>query len=49
MELVATPKRATGLSWAWPTETMSGGLSALLLIGFFISLGRARSRDSIAR
>ena len=47
--LVATPKRATGLGWAWPTEAMSGGLSALLLIGFFVSLGRARGRDGLAR
>jgi serine/threonine protein kinase len=41
--LVATPKKATGLGWAWPTQAMSGALSALLLIGFFVSLGR-RSR-----
>jgi hypothetical protein len=38
--LVATPKRATGLAWALPTQALSGALSALLLIGFFVSLGR---------
>jgi serine/threonine protein kinase len=41
--LVATPKKATGLGWALPAQAASGALSALLLIGFFVSLGR-RSR-----
>ena len=42
--LVATPKPSAGLSWAKPTRLLSGGLSALLLIGFIASLVR-RPRD----
>jgi serine/threonine protein kinase len=38
--LVATPKRAAGLAWALPVRNMSGGLGALLLIGFVVSLVR---------
>jgi serine/threonine protein kinase len=38
--LIATPKPATGLSWAWHARTMSGGLSGLLLLGFVVSLVR---------
>jgi hypothetical protein len=38
--LVATPRKAAGLRWAWPARTASGGLSGLLLIGFVISLVR---------
>jgi hypothetical protein len=45
--LIATPKPAVGLSWAWPARAMSGGLSVLLLIGFVISLAR-RPRPAIA-
>jgi hypothetical protein len=42
--LIATPKPATGLTWAWHARTMSGGLSGLLLLGFVVSLVR-RSRS----
>jgi hypothetical protein len=42
--LVATPRRSAGLTWAWPARTMSGGLSALLLLGFVVGLVR-RSRS----
>jgi tRNA A-37 threonylcarbamoyl transferase component Bud32 len=38
--LVATPKKAPGLTWAWPARTMSGGLSVLLLLGFVVNLVR---------
>jgi hypothetical protein len=38
--LLATPKRATGLAWAGKVRVMSGGLSALLLIGFVVTLVR---------
>jgi serine/threonine protein kinase len=38
--LVATPKRAAGLTWALPVRNMSGGLGVLLLIGFVVSLVR---------
>ena len=38
--LIATPKRATGLSWAWQARAMSGGLAALLLAGFVVGLAR---------
>ncbi|HEU4731832.1 MAG TPA: serine/threonine-protein kinase [Kofleriaceae bacterium] len=38
--LVATPKRAGGLSWAAPVRNLSGGLGVLLLIGFIVSLVR---------
>jgi hypothetical protein len=38
--LVATPKKGVGLPWAWHARTMSGGLSALLLLGFVVSLMR---------
>ncbi|HMG55355.1 MAG TPA: hypothetical protein VK601_17780, partial [Kofleriaceae bacterium] len=39
-KLIATPKRATGLGWSVPARYMSGGLAALLLLGFVASLGR---------
>jgi tRNA A-37 threonylcarbamoyl transferase component Bud32 len=45
--LIATPKPAAGLAWAWPARAMSGGLSVLLLLGFVISLVR-RARPAIA-
>jgi serine/threonine protein kinase len=38
--LVATPKRPAGLPWAMPVRNMSGGLAALLLLGFVVSLVR---------
>jgi hypothetical protein len=38
--LIATPKKGNGLTWARPTRNISGGLSALLLIGFVVSLVR---------
>jgi serine/threonine protein kinase len=38
--LIAVPKRAAGLAWAMPVRNMSGGLGALLLIGFVVSLVR---------
>jgi serine/threonine protein kinase len=38
--LIATPKRAAGLTWAMPVRNMSGGLGVLLLIGFVVSLVR---------
>jgi hypothetical protein len=38
--LLATPKKAAGLSWALPVRNMSGGLGVLLLIGFVVSLVR---------
>ncbi|HET7499937.1 MAG TPA: serine/threonine-protein kinase [Kofleriaceae bacterium] len=38
--LVATPKRAGGLTWAAPVRNLSGGLGVLLLIGFVVSLVR---------
>jgi len=38
--LIATPRRAIGLTWAWQVRTMSGGLAALLLVGFVIGLVR---------
>jgi len=42
--LIATPKRATGLTWARPARVMSGGLAALLLAGFVVGFVR-RSRS----
>jgi len=38
--LLATPKLATGLLWAWQARAVSGGLAALLLLGFFVQLVR---------
>jgi len=38
--LVATAKQAIGLTWAWPVRTMSGGLAALMLVGFIVGLAR---------
>jgi serine/threonine protein kinase len=38
--LLATPKQATGLIWAWQARDMSGGLAALLLVGFIVQLVR---------
>jgi serine/threonine protein kinase len=38
--LVATLKQGAGLTWAWQARTVSGGLSALLLLGFVVSLVR---------
>jgi serine/threonine protein kinase len=38
--LLATPKRAAGLAWTPPVFYASGGLAALLLIGFVVSLVR---------
>jgi serine/threonine protein kinase len=42
--LHATPKASIGLTWSRPTRNMSGGLAALLLVGFVVSLAR-RPRD----
>jgi len=39
-KLIATPKRAPGLSWAGPARYMAGGLAALLLVGFAVSMRR---------
>jgi hypothetical protein len=39
-KLIATPKRAPGLSWAGPARYMAGGLAALLLLGFAVSVRR---------
>jgi hypothetical protein len=39
-KLIATPKRAAGLSWAAPARYMAGGLAALLLVGFVMSVRR---------
>jgi serine/threonine protein kinase len=38
--LVATPRRATGLAWVGAVRVMSGGVGALLLLGFVVSLAR---------
>jgi serine/threonine protein kinase len=38
--LIATPRKALGLAWAWQVRTMSGGLAALLLVGFVVGLAR---------
>jgi hypothetical protein len=38
--LIATPGRAIGLSWASPLRIMAGGLTAVLLLGFVVSLVR---------
>jgi serine/threonine protein kinase len=38
--VVAVPKPVTGLSWAGQVRAMSGGLAALLLVGFVVSLVR---------
>jgi serine/threonine protein kinase len=38
--LVATPRRAAGLAWVGPVRIMSGGVGALLLLGFVVSLAR---------
>ena len=38
--LIATPHKAVGLTWAWQVRTMSGGLAALLLVGFVVGLAR---------
>jgi serine/threonine protein kinase len=45
--LVATPKKASGLTWAGPARALSGGLSVLLLLGFVVSLVR-RPRVDVA-
>ena len=42
--LIATPRPSTGLAWAKSTRYMSGGLAALLFIGFIASLVR-RTRE----
>jgi serine/threonine protein kinase len=42
--VLATPKPATGLIWAAQARVMSGGLAALLLVGFIVQLVR-RSRS----
>jgi serine/threonine protein kinase len=42
--LIATPKRATGLTWARPARYMSGGFAVLLLAGLGAGLVR-RSRS----
>jgi serine/threonine protein kinase len=39
-KLIATPKRAPGLSWAGPARYAAGGLAALLLIGFAVNVRR---------
>ena len=39
-KLIATPKRAPGLSWAAPARYAAGGLAVLLLIGFAASVRR---------
>jgi serine/threonine protein kinase len=38
--VVAIPKPAIGLAWAGQARVMSGGLAALLLVGFVVSLVR---------
>ena len=38
--LIAIPKQAMGLAWAWQARAMSGGLAALLLVGFVVGLAR---------
>jgi hypothetical protein len=45
--LIANPKPATGLAWAWQGRLASGGLCGLLLIAFVISLVR-RPRLALA-
>jgi serine/threonine protein kinase len=37
-KLIATPKRAPGLSWAGPARYAAGGLAVLLLIGFAVNV-----------
>jgi hypothetical protein len=39
-KLIATPKRAPGLSWAGPARYAAGGLAVLLLVGFAASVRR---------
>ncbi|HEX3765450.1 MAG TPA: hypothetical protein VHW23_42435, partial [Kofleriaceae bacterium] len=39
-KLLVTPRRAPGLSWAGPARYMAGGLAALLLVGFAMSVRR---------
>jgi serine/threonine protein kinase len=41
--VLATPKRAIGLTWAGQARATSGGLAALLLVGFVVQLVRRRS------
>jgi hypothetical protein len=38
--LIATPRKAAGLAWAWQVRTMSGGLAGLLLVGFVVGIAR---------
>jgi hypothetical protein len=45
--LIAAPGRAVGLPWARPVRNVAGGLAALFLLGFVVSLvRRPRSRPS---
>jgi hypothetical protein len=39
-------KQAEGLSWAAPVRNISGGLSALLMIGFVVSIVRGRTQNA---
>ena len=39
-KLVVRPKRAAGLPWSGPVRYASGGLAALLLLGFAVSMTR---------
>ncbi len=44
-KLIATPKRAPGLSWAGPARYAAGGLAVLLLIGFAVNVRRKPQQE----
>jgi hypothetical protein len=45
--LIATPGRAVGLPWARSVRLIAGGLAALFVLGFVVSLvRRPRSQPS---